>query len=266
MRPCGRQLLRQWTTRLTRCFPGASPRYRRCSCSTASVNSNWSGTSFAGYERGPDAAQAVAHLGRIAAAVAGTDLLVTWEEAGLDGPSQQPRRSRFSKPRSITTLTLVPFYRRTVGREPRRTAQRQGHPGPTDRYIRGRSAAIVGPHSVAPVAYLPGHLRLGLFTTGRGRCCPIGLRHRVVHSERMIASDCDSAYPRCSCVKNDGFWNTRVRHQRWFSPRTGRGPTSASRWLDRANPNMRIRRLAVVLTSSSCSVTPLIDGTTIEST
>ena len=72
-----------------------------------------------GYERGPDAAQAVAHLGRIAAAVAGTDLLVTWEEADLDGPSPAaPAFAILEAALDYHALTLVPFYRRTVGREP----------------------------------------------------------------------------------------------------------------------------------------------------
>lgn len=71
-----------------------------------------------GYERGPDAAQAVAHLGRIAAAVAGTDLLVTWEQADLDGTSPAGTALAILEAAlDYHALTLVPFYRRTVGQE-----------------------------------------------------------------------------------------------------------------------------------------------------
>ncbi|AFM20085.1 hypothetical protein Mycch_5411 (plasmid) [Mycolicibacterium chubuense NBB4] len=70
------------------------------------------------YERGADAIQAVAHLGRIAAAVAGTDLLVTWEEADLEGPSPAaPAFAILEAAFDYHALTLVPFYRRVVGRE-----------------------------------------------------------------------------------------------------------------------------------------------------
>lgn len=70
-----------------------------------------------GYERGSDAAQAVAHLGRIAAAVAGTDLLVTWEETDLDGPSPAaPAFAILEAAFDYHALTLVPFYQRMVGR------------------------------------------------------------------------------------------------------------------------------------------------------
>lgn len=70
------------------------------------------------YDRGADAMQAVAHLGRIAAAVAGTDLLVTWEEADLEGPSPAaPAFAILEAAFDYHALTLVPFYRRVVGRE-----------------------------------------------------------------------------------------------------------------------------------------------------
>ena len=88
------------------------------------------------YERGLDAVAAVAHLGRIAAAVAGTDLLVTWEEKDLDGPSPAaPAFAILEASFDYHALTLVPFYRRPVDRasdgQPMTTIVRDQ---PTDTY------------------------------------------------------------------------------------------------------------------------------------
>ncbi|MBN7488189.1 hypothetical protein [Mycobacteroides abscessus] len=88
------------------------------------------------FDRGPDAVLAVAYMGRIAAVIGGTDLLVTWEEDDLDGPS--PTRPAFAIADAdlhAHSLTLVPFYWREIGRTPdNQPITSVVHQQPTDSY------------------------------------------------------------------------------------------------------------------------------------
>ncbi|MDM2164720.1 hypothetical protein PP352_21455 [Mycobacteroides abscessus] len=88
------------------------------------------------YQRGPDAIVAVAHMGRIAAAVGGTDLLVTWEENDLDGPSPaRPALAVADADLYAHSLTLVPFYWREASPTPDgRPHAEVVHQHPTDSY------------------------------------------------------------------------------------------------------------------------------------